>query len=227
MTYGPGTGDTGSAQPPRSYAGLLIGLVVVLLVICGGIAFTGWRFAGAGTGDRSTASGPAPQRAIRTSAPSLPTPMTATQTPSAEPSAVPAQGALVPFGASHVVEWPDHLQAVVVRARNFDLPAGPAATQPDEVAVLVELNAFNHTPNDVTLGQAAAKLWYGPGRQQAEEYVDKADNLGGGFNMTVWPGHDQNGSFLFMVPRQYLSQLVFELRPRAGDAPARFFGGAD
>jgi hypothetical protein len=227
MMYGPATGDTGSAQPPRAHVGLLVSLVVVLLMLCGGIAFTAWRFTGTDTGDRSTASGPTRQPPVRASGPSLPTPTIADPAPSAVPAAVPAQGSLVPFSASHVVEWPDHLQASVVRARNFGLPAGLAATHPDEVEVLVEVHVANYTPSDVALDQAVDKLWYGPGRQQADEYVDKADNLGGGFNMTVWSGHDQNGAFLFLVPLKDLSQLVFELRPRPGDAPAHFYGAVD
>jgi hypothetical protein len=238
MTYGPDTGDTGLAQPPRALVGLLVGLVVVLLMICGGIGYTAWWLVGIDTGDQSAVSGPTWRPPAGTSDPSLPTGTPAdpalpsggaapvAPTPSAVPSAVPARGSLVPFSASHVVEWPDHLQAAVVRARNFDLPASLAAIHPDEAEVLVEVHVANYTPNDVTLYQAAAKLWYGPGRQPAEEYVDEAENVGRGFYMSIWSGHNETGGFVFLVPRQYLSQLVFELRPRPGDAPAHFFGGA-
>jgi hypothetical protein len=238
MTYGPATGNPGSAQPPR-HVGLLVGLVVLLLVICGSIGFTAWRLVGADAGGQSAVSGPTWQPPAGTSDPNPPagTPANSAQptgaataaapVPSAVPSAVPAQGSLVPFSASHVVGWPDHLQAAVVRARKSDPPAGLAAVHPDEAEVLVEVRVANYTPNDVALYDAAAKLWYGPGRQPAEQYVDEADNVGRGFYMTIWSGHNETGGFVFFVPRQYLSQLVFELRPRPGDTPARFFGGAD
>lgn len=205
MTYGPVVRDAGSAQAPR-HVGLMVGLVVVLLMICGGVGFTAWRLVGIDTGGQSAVSGPTWRPPAGTSGPGLHTgtpvdpalPSSggvapAAPTPSALPSAVPAQGSLVPFSASHVVEWPDRLQAAVVRARNFDLPASVAAIHPDEAEVLVEVHVANYTPNDVTLYEAAAKLWYGPGRQPAEEYVDEAENVGRGFYMPSDPPSHKSG----------------------------------
>jgi hypothetical protein len=246
MTYGPVAGDTGPAQPPRTYVGLLVGLVVVLVMMCGGIAFTAWRFVGTGTGDRSAVSGPTPRRAVQTSGPDLPTPVPsdpavpsgpvtptaqplagspAVMTPPAGQSVVPARGSLVPFGLSHAVAWPDGLRAVVMEARPTDLPAGLADTYPADTGVVIEVELDNYTANDLTIDQAQTNLWYGSGRTAADQLVDLTGprDLTG----TVRSGGSKlAGMLTFAVPRQYLSQLVFEVVPRLGDAPAHFFGGA-
>jgi hypothetical protein len=222
---------------------MLVGLVVVLLLLCGGIAFTAWRFVGTDSSDRSAASGRAARPAVQTSGPDLPAPAPsdpavpsmptaqplagspAVMTPPAGQSAVPARGSLVPFGLSHAVAWPDGLRAVITEARPTDLPASFADTYPGDTGVAIEVELDNYTANDLTIDQAQMNLWYGSSRTAAVQLVDSPGSYD--LSGTVRSGGSKlAGVLIFAVPRQYLSQLVFELVPRPGDAPAHFFGGA-
>ena len=133
---------------------------------------------------------------------------------------------MVPFGISHVVAWPDGLRAVVTRVQVTDLPSNVAYDYPGDAAVVIEVELDNYTPQDLTIDQAQVKLWSGPGRTPAAQIVDPVGyrNVSG----TVRSGGSKLvGHAAFVVPPQDLSQVVFELRPRPGDAPARFYGSAD
>jgi hypothetical protein len=231
MTHGPGLRHPGSAPHPpgRTRVGLLVGLVLVLLSVCGGIAVTAWQV----VGDSAPAAlGPSWAPPARRSVPSR-TPPHAPVAPSVSatsqpgPPGVPAGFAAVPFGISHTVIWPDHLQAVVRSARRHDLPNGLAIEYPAAVAVVIRIEISNATVADVTINQARLRLWYGAERRPAFEFEDAASRLGGGFDNTIRSGGKVVGDFAFVVPLQYLGQLVVEFHPRPGDAPGLFAGSVD
>lgn len=223
MTYGPVTGDTGSPQPPPARVGLLIGLVAVLLVICGGIAFTGYRFVGTDTGDRAAAEGPRWDPPVRTPDPGLPTPAPSTRDAPGSPSA-PATLAPEPFGTSHPAVWPDGLRAMVLGVQLVDLPASAGDDYPPGlyIGVVIRLEIDNGTPAALTITHAEEQLYYYG--VQAAPFVDPGGHyvLSG----TVRSGSKLVGAVAFGVPRDLVSNLEFELRPRPGDAPARFVGSA-
>ena len=139
----------------------------------------------------------------------------------------PAGSPPVPFGISHVVSWPDHLRAVVTRARVYELSGARASANPGSVAVLVRLEITNGTGSEITVNRARLLLWYGAERRPAEEFTDRAANFGGGFDNTIRPGGSVVGDYAFVVPRQSVTRLELEFRPRPGDAPGRFVGSAD
>jgi hypothetical protein len=244
VTYGPVTGDTGSPQPPPARVGLLVGLVVVLLVICGGVAFTGYRFVGSADTDRAAAEGPRWDPPVRTAGPALPAPVrsgpaapsnpgtprpsgsTVALAPPSDQAIVPAQGSLVPFGQWQAVIWPDQLRAIVSDATHQDLPEDLAAKYPGDVEVRIWIEIDNYTPHDLVINHAQTKLYYGPGRTPAVPFADPADIYDGISGPIEAEGSKLWGDAIFVVPVQYLSQLVFELRPRSGDAPAHFYGAA-
>jgi hypothetical protein len=213
--------------------------------MCGGIALTAWWVVSTGDGDRVAGAGPVPRPAVGTSTPPVPssrshpavpsvpaTPVAAPSTPTAvipPPSGqatVPADGSLVPFGDSHAVVWPDQLRAVVSRADRFGLPDDLAARYPGGVEVYLWIEIGNYSPNDVTISQAQVKLWYGPDHTPAVQFQDPSDRYNGVTGTIKSDGSRLWGDATFVVPPQYLTQLVVELRPRPGDAPARFFGAA-
>ena len=208
-----------AASGPRT--GLLVGLVLVLLAMCGGLAFTGWQVLGADDPAATTAAGRPSERPTAsgaTPAPVTPVPTSAAPS-SAGPSDIPPGSAPQPIGISHVVTWPDHLQAVVYRVQRNDLPAAVQADHPLDVAVLVEVQIMNNTPADVTINRARVRLWYGGNRQPADGYED-----GRGFDATIRWGGKVAGEYAFAVPPQGLTKLEIELIPRPGDAPARWVG---
>jgi hypothetical protein len=132
----------------------------------------------------------------------------------------------VPFGYKYSVTWPDGLEATVYEADRRDVPDDLAVKYPGDVEVQLLVLIANETPADLTIPQARVQLWYGPSRMSAVQFAEPGDTLNGisGF---VRAGGTLIGDATFAVPRQYLSQLVFELRPRPADAPAQFFGGVD
>lgn len=196
--------------------------------MCGGLALTAWTVVGPdsalGGSPGSSASGaaaghPTPPAAVPLGPTRSPTPT--------DPRSTAATGsAALPFGMSHAVVWPDHLQAVVWRARQYELPADLAAEHPLDVAVLITMRIDNNTAADIVIQQAGLQLWYGPDHTPAEQFVDTAQHFGGGFYSTIRTGRYVTGDFAFVVPRQYITQLALEFRPRPGDAPGRFVGEA-
>jgi hypothetical protein len=201
----------------------LIGLVLVLVAMCGGLAFTSWRVLGADDPATTTAGGrpldrPTAAGSGAAPAPATPAPTAAAPT-STGPSDIPPGSAPQPIGISHVVTWPDHLQAVVYRVQRNDLPVDVQADHPSDVAVLVEAQIMNNTPADITISQARVRLWYGDNRQPADGYED-----GRGFDATIRWGGKVGGEYAFAVPPQGLTKLEIELIPRPGDAPARWVG---
>ena len=211
-----------SPPPPapaaRPRVGLLVGLVLVLLAMCGGLAFTSWQVLGADDATATAAGDPSTRPTVDAPAPALttsaPTASPSTASPSAAPSDVPAGSAPQPIGISHVVTWPDHLQAVVYRVRRLS-----------NVEVLVKVQIMNNTPADITINQAQARLWYGDNREPADEFVD--GRVGAGFANTIRSGGKVAGDFAFAVLSQGLARVEIELVPRPGDAPARFVGSVD
>ena len=221
---------TGPQSPGRLRNGLLIGLVLVLLAMCGGLALTAWTVVGPdsalGASPTSSASGATAGHAPSTPSAVVPVGPTGSPTPSDGRTVAPPASAPLPFGMSHAVVWPDHLQAVVWRARQYDLHGDQAAEHPLDVAVLITMRIDNNTAADVVIRQAALKLWYGPDHTPAEQFVDTAEHFGGGFDSTIRTGRYVTGDFAFLVPRQYITQLALEFRPRPGDAPGLFVGEA-
>jgi hypothetical protein len=219
-------------QPPAAASGprtgLLVGLVLVLLAMCGGLAFTGWQVLGGDDPATSKAAGRPSERPTAAASGAAPAPVTPVPTSaapssagssSAGPSDIPPGSAPQPIGISHVVTWPDHLQAVVYRVQRNDLPVDVQADHPLDVAVLVEVQIMNNTPADVTIKQARVRLWYGANRQPADGYED-----GRGFDATIRWGGKVAGEYAFAVPPEGLTKLEIELIPRPGDAPARWVG---
>jgi hypothetical protein len=204
------------ATTGRTRVGLLVGLVLVLLAMCGGLAFTSWQVLGADDATATAAGDPSTRPTVAAPALSTPAPTAfpSAASPSAAPSDVPAGSAPQPIGISHVVTWPDHLQAVVYRVRRLS-----------NVAVLVEVQIMNNTPSDITINQAQARLWYGDNREPADEFVD--GSVGAGFDSTIRSGGKVYGEFAFAVPSQGPAKVEIELVPRPGDAPARFVGSVD
>jgi hypothetical protein len=197
--------------------------VAVLLVICGGIAFTAWRVIPAA--DEAGAAGAAspPARPAVTAA----APAPATRVPTPSPAVVPPGSPAVPFGTAGVVRWRDGLEAIVFRARHFDLPEDQAALHPGWVEIGVEAVITNNSPVDIVVTPAAMRMWYGPDRKPAYHYDGSISHTGDGFFGTVHSGHSANGGYSFAVPPEYMRQLVIELVPRPGDAPGLFAGSVD
>jgi hypothetical protein len=202
---------------------MLIGLVLVLLAMCGGLAVTAWTVIGPEESPSSAASGRPVAAPVRTPAATAPG---RSASPTAGPSVAPAGSGPVPFGISHSVIWPDHLRATVTQARVYQLSGTRAAANPASVAVLIRIRILNDTGSDVTISQARLLLWYGADRRPAEEFVDRSANFGVGFDVTMRPGGTGTGDYAFVVPEQSMDQLTIEFRPRVGDAPGRFAGSA-
>jgi hypothetical protein len=125
------------------------------------------------------------------------------------------------------VSWPDHLVAYVLRARHYNLPEDQLATHPGDVSVGVEVKIVNDSAVDVVVTPARMRMWYGPDHTPADHYDGSISHTGDGFFGVVHPGHTADGGFSFAVPPRYLTQLVIELVPRPGDAPALFAGSVD
>ena len=200
----------------------MIGLVLVLLLACGGLAFASWRLIGAHGG--STVAGPSIRPAASSPSPVEPSPV---EPSPVEPSAVPAGSAAVPFGTAHTVVWPDHLVGYVLRARHNDLPEDQLAIHPGDISVGVEVKIVNNSAVDVVVTPATMRMWYGPEHAPADHYDGSISHTGDGFFGVVHPGHTADGEFHFAVPPQYMRQLVIELVPRPGDAPGLFAGSVD
>lgn len=214
-------------RPPNaarvSWVGPVIGLVLVLVVACGGLAFASWLVVGSRNGP--IAAGPAtgsatpatPATSEATSAPEATSASAAPSPSPTEPSPASAGSAAVPFGTAHMVTWPDHLAGYVLRVRHSD--------QFGYSEVDVEAKIINNSSVDVDLTQAHMRLWFGSDHTSASA----AGVYDGGefFFGVVHPGHTANGGLDAFVPEQYLKQLVVEIVPRPGDAPALFAGAAD
>ena len=219
--------------PPRSRErlrdGLLIGLVLVLLAMCGGLAFTAWSVVGPEEG-RNAAAGasPASTRPRPSPTASVPGPSpTPVGTPTAPVHPVPAGSAAVPFGSDQVVAWPDGVTAVVTQARTFPLNQSQLAAHPGDIGVAITVLAINGTGNRVDFTLAEMTLFYGPKRTPAD--LNDLHLIFGTFDGlfgVAGPGQGIRGNFTFAVPQRYASQLTVELRPRRGDVPGRFAGAA-
>jgi len=223
-------------QPPRppgsSWVWPVIGLVLVLLVACGGLAFASCEVIGSHNASTAAvaSTGPAASsldRAAPSASPAGPSASPAGPASPDGPSAVPAGSAAVPFGTAHTVIWPDHLVAYVFRARHYDLPEGQLAIHPGDISVGVEAKIVNNSPVDVVVTPATMRMWYGPDRRPADRYDGSISQTGDGFFGVVHPGHTADGWFSFAVPPRYMRQLVIEMVPRPGDAPALFAGSVD
>jgi hypothetical protein len=199
---------------------LLVALVLVLLAVCGGLAFTTWLVVGAGGGSSARVA------AGRSAGPSSVPAPTATAPSARAPRVVPAGSAAVPFGADHVVVWPDKVKAFVSGTRLFELPADHLAAHPADVGLAVTVVVTNDSLDDVLVTLAELPLWYGPDRKPADESHLDIFRTGDGLFGYASVGRSARGDFTFAVPRQYVNQLTVELRPRPGDLPGRFAGSA-
>ena len=214
------------AQPRsggRLREGLLIGLVLVLLAMCGGLAFTAWSVVGPDEPAAGAGASPAPTRARPS--PTVSRPRPSPTAASAPAHTVPAGSAAVPFGPDQVVAWPDGVTATVTGTPTFPLSQSLLAEHPGDIGVAITVLATNGTRNRVDFTLAEMTLSYGPNRTPAD--LSDLHLIFGTFDGlfgVAEPGTGIHGNFTFAVPRRYAGQLAVELRPRRGDVPGRFAG---